>query len=143
MDYSTTELIQVSGLTDARFKQLVHRGQLVLSGGKNPGRGNPRVHNRNDVLQASLIVHLGRVGIGPRRAGMIWLSVLGNLHRPDGLFLFGPRDDDSDLDSRFILPGQDDGMDRDDAPTVFSAMNLGLFKRRVDAKLAALRSVAA
>lgn len=136
--YSTPELLQASGLTAGNFKQLISRGHLGLSSGQNPGTGNRRQHSRDDVLQAAVVFHLGQVGIPPRRARMVWYVALANLHRPDAVILFGPRDDDSDLDFRVVLPGQDGGMDSDDAPPVFAALNLGALKRRVDAKLAAL-----
>lgn len=136
--FSTPELLQCSGLTAGNFKQLISRGHLVLSSGQHPGTGNRRQHNRDDVMQAALVFHLGQVGIPPRRARMVWFVVLANLNRPAAVILFGPRDDDSDLDFRVMLPGQDAGMDHEDAPPVFAALNLGALKRRVAAKLAAL-----
>ena len=54
------------------------------------------------------------------------------------MILMAPRPDDSDLHVRVVLLGGDDGLDRDDAPAAFAALNLGLLKTRVAAKLAAL-----
>ena len=143
MTYTTAQLLSVSGATPSMLKQWITRRHISLSSGFYHGHGVPRAHTREDVLQAALIVQLGRVGIGPKRAGMVWcMAVVPNLHRPDALILFGPRDDDSDLDVRVVLPGQDDGLDRDDAPDLFAALQLGLFKRRVAAKLAVLEPVA-
>ena len=141
--YTTTELLHVSGLAAGNFKQLVNRDQLVLSGGKRVGSGNARLHTKTDVLQAAFISHLARIGITPRRIRMTWaMCVVPNLAEPELLILFAPRADDSDLDIRLVFPGQDGGMDRDDAPPVFSVLDLGRLKRQVGAKLANLRSAA-
>ena len=120
------------------LKQWITRRHIGLSSGLYHGHGSPRAHTQEDVLQAAIIVALGRVGIGPKRAKLVWsMAVVPNLHRPDALILCGPRPDDSDLNVWVVLPGQDDELDRDDAPDLFAALQLGLFKRRVAAKLAA------
>ena len=138
MTYTTAQLLEVSGATPSMLKQWIARRHIGLSSGLYHGHGIPRAHTQEDVLQAALLVTLGRVGIGPKRASMVWsMAVVPNLHRPDALILCGPRPDDSDLDVRVIQAGEDDGLDRDDAPDVFAALQLGLFKRRVAAKLAA------
>ena len=69
---------------------------------------------------------------------MVWrMAALPNLDR-DAVILMAPRPDDSDLDVRVVLPGGDDGLDRDDAPAAFAALNLGLLRSRVMARLDAL-----
>lgn len=135
--YTTAELIEASGLTLEHYKQMVRRGQLVLSAGR-VGTGRSQGHSDTDALQAAFLAHLARLGIGPRRAAMVWqMAAVPNLDR-EAMILMAPRPDDSDLDVRVVLPGGDDGLDRDDAPAAFAALNLGLLQSRVAAKLAAM-----
>ena len=141
--FSTAELLEVTGLTATNFKQLVARHHLVLSSGGRVGSGRPRVHSAQDVLQASLLVELGRIGVTPRRASLFWWHCIRpNLHWDDALLLLHPRTDESDLDYRLVLRDGDgdDGLDREDAPAVLALVNIAAVKRRVAAKLTALRS---
>ena len=136
--YTTAELVDVAGVTLKAFHQWVNRRQLVLSSGPRIGSGYTRAHSATDVLQAAVLAELGRLGVGPRRAAMVWaMAVVPNLDR-NAIILMAPRDDDADLDVRVVLPDGDDGLDRADAPAAFAALNLGLLKSRVAAKLAAL-----
>ena len=135
--YTTAEVVEASGLTLQHYKQMVRRGQLVLSAGR-VGTGHSQGHTATDALQAAFLAHLARLGVGPRRAARVWqMAGVSNLHR-EAVILMAPRDDDSDLDVRVVLPGGSDGLDQPDAPAAFAALNLGLLKSRVAAKLAAL-----
>lgn len=137
--YTTAELLAVAGLSENHYHQMIHRGQMVPSGRGQRGRA----HTACDVLQAACLAHLARLGIGPARGALVWAMAAGpNLNR-DAMILMAPRDEDSDLDVRVVLPGGDDGLDRDDAPAAFAALNLGLLQRNVAAKLAALPGGAA
>lgn len=128
-------------MTLANYKQMVPRGQLVLSTGR-VGTGRSQAHTATDVLQAAVLTELGRLGVGPRRAALVWqMAAVPNLDR-DAIILMAPRPDDSDLDVRVVLPGGDDGLDRPDAPAAFAALNLGLMRSRVMAKLAAMPEAA-
>ena len=139
--YTTAELVEASGLAAGHYKQMVRRGQLVLSAGR-VGTGRSQAHSPTDVLQAAFLAHLARLGIGPQRAALVWqMAGVPNLHR-EAVILMAPRDDDSDLDVRVVLPGGSDGLDQPDAPAAFAALNLGLLKSRVAAKLAAMPEAA-
>ena len=140
--FTTAELITTAGLTLENYKQFIRRGHLILSTSR-VGTGRSQPHSPMDVLQAAVLAELGRLGVGPRRAALVWqMAVVPNLHR-DAMILMAPRADDSDLDVRVVLPGGDDGLDRDDAPAAFAALNLGLLRSRVIAKLDALPGEAA
>jgi len=120
----------------------VNRGHIVLSGGK-PGHGARPAHTPLDVLQARLLVKLGRVGVPPHRAAMFWPV----LQRPllafsQGLLLLSPREDGSDTDFRVVLPGDSPGWDMPDAPGVMAVINLAALKRDVMTRLVAMRSAA-
>lgn len=135
--YTTAELVEAAGLTMTSYKQMVFRGQLVPSAGR-VGIGRNQAHTATDVLQAAFLAHLARLGVGPRRAATVWAMVVRpNLDR-DAMILMTSRDDDSDLDVRVVPSDGDDGLDRDDAPIAFTALNLGLLKSRVAAKLDAV-----
>ena len=128
--------MDVAGVTLKALHQWVDRRQLVLSSGPRIGSGYNRAHTATDVLQAAVLAELGRLGIGPRRAALVWqMAAVPNLHR-EAMILMAPRAGDSDLDVRVVLPGGDDGLDRDDALAAFAALNLGLLQSRVAAKLA-------
>lgn len=136
--YTTAELVEAAGVPLKAFHQWVNRRQLVLSSGPRVGYGRSRAHTAVDVLQTSVVGELGRLGVGPRRAAMVWaMAAVPNLDR-DAVILMAPRRDDSDLDVRVVLPGGDDGLDRDDAPAAVAVLNLGLLRSRIAAKLDAL-----
>lgn len=140
--YTTAEVVEASGLGMHHYKQMVRRGQLVLSAGR-VGTGHSQPHTETDALQAAFLAHLARLGIGPRRGAMVWaMAALPNLDR-DAMILMAPRSDNSDLDVRVVLPGGDDGLDVDVAPAAFAALHLGRLRRNVAAKLAALPGCAA
>ena len=135
--YGTSDLLRVSGMDHPRFKMLVGRGQIRLSGGY-PGTGHAHRHTKVDVLQARLFVKLSQVGVTPRRAAMFWPLVENTLHHPEALLILAKRDDDADVDFRLVLPGGDVEMEREDAPCVCTVINIGALKREVLARLDAL-----
>lgn len=69
--YSTIELLEASGLTDAGFKTLVHREHFQPSSGR-PGKGNDMQHSPADVVQAVFLARMGRAGVLPNRSSRFW-----------------------------------------------------------------------
>ena len=138
MQFTTPELLAITGVSNSVFSQWLNRKHLVLSSGESPGKGNAWLHTPRDVLQVAVVAALTRLGVPLGRAKLVWfMAVAPAVDVPGGpapTILLAPRPDGSDHDIR-VVHGNDYGLDAPDAPTAFIALRVELVARRVGERM--------